>query len=118
MENCLTYVYLNGELIIKPEQLPNDIDITEKYMGISFGYKQYYSDPRFFGADTYIDNIEIYNRIILPEEVYSENSYGLIVYWTFENHDNNITLDEVNRTPLILFEPFELICEETGLRNQ
>lgn len=115
LENNLSYVYLNGDVIIESPPIPVIIDITENYMGISFGFKQYYADPRFFGPDTYIDNIKIYNRVISPQEVYSENSEGLLAYWTFENIDNNVVFDVVNKIPLILFEPYELVGEEINM---
>ncbi|MBN1634371.1 MAG: hypothetical protein JW917_09420, partial [Ignavibacteria bacterium] len=84
----------------------------ENYMGISFGLYQYFADPRFFGPDTYTDNIKIYNRAILPEEVFGDTRDGLLVFWTFEKVDRELAYDEVNNMPLIMREPFELLQEE------
>ena len=117
MENNRSYFYLNGKKILDSGELSVIIDITENYMGISFGLYQYYANPRFYGPDTFLDNIKIYNRAISPEEVFSDSKNGLLAYWTFENVDRELAFDEVNNLPLLMWEPFELVQEEITYSN-
>ena len=105
-------LYINGKQVANIIPIEKIVDITQNYMGIAFGYYNYFAGPRFFGETTYIDNIRIYNRAINPSEIFSDSGEGLLAYWTFEKSDEELVYDEVNNLPAILWGDCELVNED------
>ena len=82
-------------------------------MGTSIGIKQYYADPMTSETGSnLVDNLKIYNRAITQEEIYSDSRNGLLAYWTFENQTGNLTYDEIQHIPIILWNTAEIVSEE------
>lgn len=112
IEKNLLVLFINNEQVANIIPIEKVVDITQNYMGIAFGYYNYFAAPRFWGQDTYIDNIKIYERVINPEEVFSYNRIDLLAYWTFEKSDKDLVYDEVKNLPAILWGDCEIINED------
>ena len=104
--------YINNRLVRNFENIFLQ-DIAQNYMGISFGIQNYFGATRFFQNVPYnIDNIRIYNRPLLSNELYSDSRKGLLADWDFENTDKELAYDNVSGLPLLMIEPFEFVKEE------
>ena len=105
-------LYIDGK-ITKEVYSSSPVDITRNYMGTSIGIKQYYADPMTSETGSnLVDNLKIYNRAITQEEIYSDSRNGLLAYWTFENQTGNLTYDEIQHIPIILWNTAEIVSEE------
>ncbi len=112
LDNSNMFFYINNKLIRKFENIYLQ-DISQNYMGISFGMVNYYGSPRFFQRVAYeLDNIKIYSRALKSDELFSDSKNGLITEWDFENTDKELAYDNVSGLPLLMIEPFELKTED------
>ena len=112
IERSDMYFYINNRLVRNFENIFLQ-DIAQNYMGISFGIQNYFGATRFFQNVPYnIDNIRIYNRPLLSNELYSDSRKGLLADWDFENTDKELAYDNVSGLPLLMIEPFEFVKEE------
>ena len=112
MEKNLLVLFINNVQVANIVPIEKAVDITQNYMGIAFGYYNYFAGPRFFGLTTYMDNIKIYNRAINSTEILTSSGEGLLAYWTFEKSDKELVYDEVNNLPAILWEDCEIVNED------
>lgn len=111
-EYCL---YVNGNTIFRrKENFPQNI--VTNYMGISFAGINYYAAPRYNNMNSYIDNIKIYSKAISINELFPGTTESLLAYWTFEKTDKELTFDEINNLPLIMWQNYELIKGDLILR--
>ncbi len=108
--------YLNANEVYTFIPANYNYDVTEFFMGITFASNKYWGDPVPVGRNAYIDNIKIFNRPIIADEIFGDSEKGLITYWTFQKVDKEIAYDEINNLPLFIRGECFLINEDIKYR--